>query len=51
MKFASNILQIDPMAEIEKISRFMQEQVAAMKRSGVVIGLSGGIDSSVCSTL
>ena len=45
-------LRIDCAAEVEKISRWMVEAVAArLHRRGVIIALSGGVDSSVCGAL
>jgi|SRR6187401_2457143 len=35
----------------EKITSFISGQVKSRKKNGVVIGLSGGIDSSVCTVL
>jgi NAD+ synthase len=35
----------------EKITSFISGQVKSRKKNGVVIGLSGGIDSSVCTIL
>ena len=35
----------------EKITDFISEQVKARNKKGVVVGLSGGIDSSVCAVL
>jgi NAD+ synthase len=32
---------------IKKITRFISDQVRTRKKDGVVVGLSGGIDSSV----
>jgi len=51
MKFHTNILQIDSEAEVDRICSFIQQQVAMTKRDGVVIGLSGGIDSALCAEL
>lgn len=50
--FSKNILKLDTEKEIKKISDTIHQQVFFdMKRRGVVIGLSGGIDSSVCAAL
>jgi len=38
-------------AEITKIERFIQEQVADAQSKGIVIGVSGGIDSAVVAFL
>jgi NAD+ synthase len=51
MAFNKDILRIDPERETERINAFIQKQVASMKKDGAVIGLSGGIDSSICSCL
>jgi len=45
-------LKIDCAAEVEKISRWMVEAVATqLHKRGVIIALSGGVDSSVCGAL
>lgn len=45
-------LDIDCGAEVERIATWMVGAVAnQLHRRGVVIGLSGGVDSSVCATL
>ena len=44
-------LRIDPQVETEKIVEFVQNQVEDLGRDGVTIGLSGGLDSSVCAYL
>ena len=50
-KDASELLQLDA-AEADGICGAMLEQVRdVLKRRGVVLGLSGGIDSSVCAAL
>jgi NAD+ synthase len=36
---------------IDEITRFITEQVRARKKNGLVMGLSGGLDSSVCLVL
>jgi NAD+ synthase len=51
MQFNKNILQLACAKEVDKIGAFIKKQVVDMKREGVVIGLSGGIDSAVCSAL
>ena len=48
----SSLLRIDAAAEVENICASMRRQVGSeLKRRGVVLGLSGGIDSSVCAAL
>lgn len=36
---------------VRQITKFISEQVRSRKKNGVVIGLSGGLDSSVCLVL
>ena len=49
---APPFLHIDAAAELETISRALREQVGAvLKRRGVVVAMSGGVDSSVCAGL
>ena len=49
--FHKDILKIDCKSEVERICSFIQQQVRAMKRDGIVIGLSGGIDSAVVAAV
>jgi NAD+ synthase len=51
MKFHKDILRIDCEAEADRICAFIREQAREMKRDGVVIGISGGVDSAVTTTL
>ncbi len=44
-------LKINPQAEVEKIEKFIKAQLKDLGKDGVVIGLSGGLDSSVCAYL
>jgi NAD+ synthase len=47
MKFDLDVLRIDPEKELDRLSKFMAEQVRAVfRRKGVIVGLSGGIDSA-----
>ena len=49
---ARTLLRLDAQAETDRISAAVRDQVQhALKRRGVVVGLSGGIDSSVCAAL
>lgn len=43
------LLQIDPAREEKKIIHFLNESLGKLNRDGVVIGLSGGLDSSTCA--
>jgi len=50
--FSKNVLTIDTKAEVEKIIALIRKQIVqVLHRRGAVIGLSGGIDSSVCTAL
>lgn len=50
--FDSRVLRIDSDAEATRIAKAIQEQITCrLKRRGVVLGVSGGIDSSVCLAL
>lgn len=51
MKFHKDILRIDCSGEVERICDFIRSQVNEMNRDGIVIGLSGGIDSALCTEL
>jgi len=47
-----NLLELDCAAESDRISRLLQHDVLrAFKKKGLVVGLSGGIDSSVVAAL
>ena len=51
MDFHKDVLKIDCHHESERICSFIKQQLRAKKRKGVVIGLSGGIDSAVMCAL
>jgi NAD+ synthase len=44
-------LAIDCESEVERIAAHLRDSVVAFHRRGVVLGLSGGVDSSVCAAL
>ena len=45
-------LRLDAPAEVERIARTLREQVGELlKRRGLVVAMSGGVDSSVCAAL
>ena len=47
MNFNLDVLKIDPVQELEKLSEFIVGQMNAVyRKKGVVVGLSGGIDSA-----
>ena len=45
------VLDIDCAAEVARISEWMVDAVSKLNRRGVIIALSGGVDSSVCGAL
>jgi NAD+ synthase len=51
MRFSKGVLRISCESEAERISRFIRGQVLAMHREGIVIGLSGGVDSALSAAL
>jgi NAD+ synthase len=51
MIFDSNALKLDAAAEVGRIGEAMRHQVRDLRRKGIVVGISGGIDSSVTAAL
>jgi len=51
MKLTTEQLQIDPAAVSRKLTGFIQTSLSGFNREGAVIGLSGGLDSSVVLAL
>lgn len=52
MKFSYDSIKIDSYAEAERIKAFIKETIHnSLKKRGAVVGLSGGIDSSVVTAL
>lgn len=51
MELNQHVLDLDPTAETERIVQWMRECLQTFRRTGVVLGISGGIDSSVCLAL
>lgn len=50
--FDKNVLKLDAAAEVERISATLREHVLGqLHRRGAVVGISGGIDSSVVAAL
>ena len=45
------VLRIDAAAETDRIVQWLKETMRGFHRSGAVLGISGGIDSSVCLAL
>jgi NAD+ synthase len=50
--FSPSVLKLDASAEVERISTVLRRQIGIqLHRKGAVVGLSGGIDSSVAAAL
>ena len=50
--FSRDVLRIDEGSEASRIEAAIREQVMSiLRRRGAVVGMSGGIDSSVVATL
>jgi len=51
MTFDRRVLEIDPEAEAARIAAFLAETLGRTRRSGYVLGLSGGVDSALAAGL
>jgi len=52
MEFSADVLSIDPKKTVEALTQSIRELVhGPLRRKGAVLGISGGIDSSVCAAL
>lgn len=52
MSFNLDVLKIDPLTEVEKLSKFVVNQAnVVFRRKGVIVGLSGGIDSACMASV
>ena len=52
MSFGPHVLSLDADHAVDSISRWIKEQaIHTLHRRGIVLGLSGGIDSAVCAAL
>jgi NAD+ synthase len=51
MTFGPQVLDLDLNAETTRIAAGLKAYLRDMKRKGLVVGLSGGIDSSACAAL
>ncbi len=52
MKFSREVLKIDPEAELKKLTDFIIQQVRTVyRRKGIIVGLSGGIDSACMAAI
>ena len=50
-EFSAQTMVIDAEAEVEKITAALRRQLRGLRRRGLVVGISGGIDSSVSTAL
>lgn len=51
MTFSAAVLSLDRAAEADRIGAAMRGQLRELRRRGIVLGLSGGIDSAVTAAL
>ncbi len=51
INFHKDVLRVDCENEVERICYFIHQQLISMKREGIVIGLSGGVDSALSAAL
>ena len=52
VQFSDSVLRLDAEAEVIRITQTIEEQVfRTLRRRGAVVGLSGGVDSSVVAAL
>jgi NAD+ synthase len=52
LSFGAHVLALDAAAEVERIGAWMAGTLATtLRRRGVVVGISGGVDSGVCAAL
>jgi NAD+ synthase len=51
MSVLEDVLAIDAPAECERIAQRLREALRDLRRRGLVVGISGGVDSGVCAAL
>lgn len=51
MAFSRAVLDFDPVQETDRITSFIRNTARELRRRGAVLGLSGGVDSSVTAAL
>ena len=52
MNFSLDVLKIDPAEKLEQVSAFIAEQMRVVfRRKGIIVGLSGGIDSACIAAI
>jgi NAD+ synthase len=49
--FSPRVLELDAAAEIERIATRLREITRTMRKRGLIVAISGGVDSSVCAAL
>lgn len=49
--FSATVLEIDADAEIERIAARLREITRTLHKRGLIVAISGGVDSSVCAAL
>ena len=49
--FSARVLELDAAAEIERIAHRLREITRTMRKRGLIVAISGGVDSSVSSRL
>jgi NAD+ synthase len=49
--FSARVLELDAAAEIERIATRLREITRTMRKRGLIVAISGGVDSSVCAAL
>jgi NAD+ synthase len=51
MTLSAKVLELDAAAEVERIAARLREIVRTLRKRGLVVAISGGVDSSVCAAL
>jgi NAD+ synthase len=51
MVFSKDVFRFDRSSEAERIVSFIKDQIRSWHRKGIVIGLSGGVDSALSASL
>ncbi len=52
MIFNRDVLKIDPAEQLEKLSKFIVQQLTVVfRRKGIIVGMSGGVDSSCMAAI